>query len=383
MTNLPAQPAAAKAVLKNRKVLVTGATGFIGARLTDKLCAVDEVDLTVLARDRHRAKRLKQHNVRIVRGNLSDARTLEKVVPERGIVFNLAHDFGGSARTNLTNFDNLLNACVANQVAKLVHVSSIVVYRDWPNGDVTEQSPLSAPDNPYKSAKLAMESKLRGQADKGNLESVIIQPTIVYGPYSWLWTDQKIEQLLDGKIILPNRAEGFCNAVFVDDVVDGLLCAATAETANASSYIISGPDVVTWSDYFEAYQDMIGRNSIVYRAMDLAQNTEQIMNRQAVTSSLGHAVHLATYRLRRGLQSTLGASTVSHLRHMLRRLQRQRGEIVYEPTADEIALYCGSGRCSIDKARRELGYAPRYTFADGIKKTEPYVRSRYLSKHRT
>jgi len=85
-----------------------------------------------------------------------------------------------------------------------------------------------------------------------------VQPTIVYGPFSKPWTNAPAENLIYGTVILPDRGEGLCNAVYIDDLVDGMMQAATHPGAIGERFIMSGPEPVTWGDFFEAFAAALG-----------------------------------------------------------------------------------------------------------------------------
>ncbi|MFP3380520.1 hypothetical protein SB767_29820, partial [Bacillus sp. SIMBA_069] len=96
------------------------------------------------------------------------------------------------------------------------------VYDDWPKGSVSESAPMDRPGgSPYRRAKIAMERRLMA----GKLPAAILQPTIVWGAGSSLWTDGFAEALLAGAVLVP-EPEGLCQGVYVEDVVQACLRAA-------------------------------------------------------------------------------------------------------------------------------------------------------------
>ncbi|MFH4234040.1 hypothetical protein WAJ75_23845, partial [Acinetobacter baumannii] len=66
-----------------------------------------------------------------------------------------------------------------------------------------------------------------------------LQPTIIYGPFGPLWTIDVLETLKRRGVILIDGGEGFCNLVYIDDVVDALLLAATNDKALGETFLIS------------------------------------------------------------------------------------------------------------------------------------------------
>jgi hypothetical protein len=184
---------------------VTGASGFIGRRLV-KALADSGADVTILCRSRGAAA-MQPPSVRMIVGELHDRRLLANALADREIVFHLAYDGRATAADNLAAFDSLLGAAAGAGVGRIVQTSSIVVYDDWPNGDIDEGSSMSRPGGSgYRQAKIEMERRLMA----GSIPAAILQPTIVYGPGSTLWTDQFLEWLAVGDIVLPTP-EGHCS----------------------------------------------------------------------------------------------------------------------------------------------------------------------------
>jgi nucleoside-diphosphate-sugar epimerase len=160
----------------------------------------------------------------------------------------------------------VVQACLAAGVRRLVHVSSIAVH-DLTSGEViTEDSRLLArdeDDRDYGQQKLAAEELVKAAAPAGadGLEVVVIRPTIIYGPYGPWWTRRPLEQLAENPAILPSGTAGSCNGacspVYVDDVVSALLLAAGSADAAGEPFIIGGPAVVHWGEFFDRYRAML------------------------------------------------------------------------------------------------------------------------------
>lgn len=361
-----------------KQVLVIGASGFIGRRLVELMRLRDEFQVTALVRDRAKSRNLKRLGVGVIVADIADQRAVKKAVEGFDIVINLAHDFKRNKKANIDGFNNLLEACITSRIQHLIHISSIVVYAGWPTRDVTEESTFAESVSDYKSTKITMEQFLETRSVE--LYSSILQPTIVYGPKSWLWTDYLVEKLEDGTVFLPSSIDGLCNALYVDDLVEAIILAAFRQGNSAEKYIVSGPEPVLWKQYLESYNQLVGRDSIRYIDFNASQPLQRNFF-QKLKLLVANPLRLAQWGPLRYmlnlLRRVMGDTGVEGLRKMVKRLKSLSGRpIYYYPDAFELELYDAKGVCSIKKARQELGYSPQFNFEAGFKLTADYIQSR-------
>jgi nucleoside-diphosphate-sugar epimerase len=362
------------------KVLVTGASGFIGTRLIGKLAAEDGFIVTAMVRNSAKPQQLGTNGVRVIAADMSDRTEIDRAVSGHHTVINLVHDFKRSQKHNLRCFTNLYEACIKHGVQHLVHVSSIVVYDDWPGGDITEESPSGQPGTEYKNTKVAIEKALQSGSDKGLLHSIILQPTIVYGPNSWLWTDHVVEKLRGGTLVLPAEEDGVCNAVYLDDVADALVLAALRPGNSSEKYIISGPAPTGWREFFESHNQYLGTDSIQY--LDVAELAAVHSGSSGTMKSIvANPLQLANWKPVRsvlnGLQGVLGDRAIDGLKALVKGLKKSTGRVVYYPDPAELELYCASGVCSSEKAKSVLGYEPKFDFKTGFASTTGYIDNKW------
>ena len=341
--------------LRGRKVLVTGASGFIGRRLVAALCAAG-AEVTALGRTRQGATVLGPQ-VRFVRGSLADPGIVASAVADHEVIFNLAYDFRQSAAANVANLEGLVQAAEAEGRARIIHTSSIVVYDDWPGGKLTEASTLVRPDgSPYRRAKIAMEARLMA----GRLPAAILQPTIVWGPGSSLWTDGFAEALLAGGVVLP-EPEGLCQGVYVEDVVQACLRAATLPDLGRERFIINGLQPFAWSALIGGYSAILGRGKVQFAPA--ATLAPAIPHGQEPDSDADDHPSVAA-RI-----SALGRRVLGHARFeaLVRTVRRRlsRGKEM-RPDAHLYELMVAKGDCPPDMARARLGYLPDYDLAKGL-----------------
>jgi nucleoside-diphosphate-sugar epimerase len=258
-------------------------------------------------------------------------------------------------------------------------MSSIAVYDDWPSGQLDEGSPRDAPGSEYKTAKRAMEIDLIERTATGALSSTVLQPTIVYGPFSSLWTDRFVERLRAGKVELPRDGLGHCSGVYVDDVVDALIAAACQKDAG-EAYIISGALPFDWGAMIGGYADALGR-TLDYS--DALATPPGAGSRSLLTALKSDPLTIANWRPARRLLAVLrqwvGEERMEDLRARVVAARKRAGPSIYRPADDDPRLYLSKGSCSIAKARRDLSFAPAFDLEAGLSRTRDYIRWRYLA----
>ena len=241
--------------MNRKKIFITGSTGFIGCRLTEILYLKKNAEPVCLVHNFSNAARLARLPVKMIKGDILDRKLIEEAMAGCEIVFNCA--FGKSGNEQLDNrineegTRNVFIAAKKNGVKIVVHISTVAVYGHHPPEEVDEETPTVHSGWDYGDSKLNAERICKEYIDKG-LEVVIVRPTIVYGPFSPNWTINAIKRVQHGGWEKIKGLDGYCNPIYIDDLIQGLLLCAEKEEAVGQTFILSGDKVITWNDYFEA-----------------------------------------------------------------------------------------------------------------------------------
>ena len=363
-----------------QKALITGATGFIGGRLAARLTLGGETSVRALVRHYRRAARLSRFaNLEMVRGDIVDAEAVDRAVEGCEVVYHCAHDLKDASR-NVESVAVLADACRRHGVRRFVHLSSISVYEPLQDGDLDETVVPEPSGFAYGDLKLEVEREVLAQAEQG-LPAFLLLPTIVYGPFGGAWTHGPVEQLLSGTVVLPDRGEGFCNPVYVDDVCDAMVLASEASGVEGRRYLVSGPEPVAWREFFERYAAVFGVSNIEYMPADEIERRHR-----SLTSQVGEAVvnprrlmHWPMFKpLTRYLQRNLPQKTKLQILGWIDQYRKVAApNPVHLPPPEVLSLFQSRCRVRIDRAREEIGYAPTYDFDRGMDLTAKYLRWAY------
>jgi nucleoside-diphosphate-sugar epimerase len=357
--------------LQSRRVLVNGATGFIGARLVERL-AEEGAIVTAAARDLRRAARIARCGVALV----AAGGDLAALVAGQECVINLAYDLSAPAEANAAAAERLAQAALAAGVSRFVHASSIAVYDGWPGEDLTEESPSDGPGHEYKVWKRATETALARLAEGSEIGLALLQFTNVYGPFSRLWTDEFAERLQAGTVAVPD--ESLCNGVYVDDVVDALL-AACLDGAASGRFIVTGPAPFRWRDLLDGYAAACGGTVISEPLPKLS--AAPAPKKSGLHALIGDPLRIAQSPLVKPvvdqLRKRIGEERLLILRRRAMRLRARGKPTLYRPAAASPKLFAARATAHGDRAAREL-IAPRIGLERALEVTAAYLRWRYV-----
>ncbi|MFM2355495.1 MAG: hypothetical protein RLZZ528_1231 [Pseudomonadota bacterium] len=341
------------------RVAVTGATGFIGAGLVPALVAAG-AEVTAILRTGHEAGRISRAGARPVVAPLHDAGAMTRALSGAEALVHLAYDVRAGGGENLRAFDGLIAGAGAAGVGHIVHLSSAVVYRDWPAGRIDEASPLSDdPESTYRGAKVAMEKRLESLGNS----AVILQPTIVWGPGSALWTEAPLRRLKAGGIVLPDPP-GRAPLIHVDDLVAAILAAALRQGKGCERFLISGRETVTWRDLFDGYARIAGGGTVLLRP------AEDIASRLGPPGPPRGPSALA--RISAAGRRLLGRRRAERLIGALADMRRAKGPVW--PDRGLLALYSASPEVITERAESILGLVPKVTLAAGLDQIAQQLR---------
>lgn len=319
------------------RVFVTGANGFIGRavaaryrELGAEVCGVDvaaDPAFDVVAGDVGADGPWQAH-----------ARGAGLVVHTAAVVSNVAAP-ETYRRISVGGVRKALDAAVAGGAARFVHVSSCGAYGWHRPPDADERTPITVlSGNAYQDAKAAGEHPALAAHAAGEIACTIVRPSDVYGPGSRPWVLIPLEMIRKGLFFLPAHGQGLFSPVYVDDVVDGIVLAAGQDAGAGQIFNLLGVAPVPAAEFFAYHVRFAGR---------------------------------------RGVPRSFSTPTALRLASAASRLSRLLGRPT-EASRESMLMLSKSHTCSMEKARRMLGYEPRVDLPEGMRRTETWLRERGL-----
>nr|WP_070959198.1 NAD(P)-dependent oxidoreductase [Hyphomonas sp. Mor2] len=352
--------------LAGQRVVVTGGSGFIGQRVVAALLE-NGAEVTALARNKQGANLIAKTGAIAIVTALTETARIADLLASTDALVHLAYDVRASGQANLQTFKALIEAAQQARIRRIVHMSSIVVYDGWPTEDLDAESPIgSAGGSPYRRAKMEMEETLM----KGDLPAAILQPTLVYGAGSALWTDGLAQHLARGGLVLP-EPEGVCNAVYVDDVAQAVVHAVNLPDLGRERFLISGRSPVSWTDLLSGYAASVGGEIQHEPATAIA---DALGPEPEIQDTPSLAARISAFGRR-----AIGNSAFDGMVNTAKAILGQRASGPMWPDHHLFRVFTATGTCRIDAAQARLGYEPRYDLPAGLAAIAPYLERRFRS----
>ena len=300
--------------------------------------------IRVFARPGPRGEALRAEGIEFLPGDIRNPSDVNRAVSGCAVVYHLAAQYRLEGvplqefrDTNTGGTRHILDACRNRSVDRLVHVSTVGVY-----GDLVElpaaEGHRTAPNDHYQKTKHEAESAVAA-AMRGDLAGrvVILRPTGVYGP-----GDRRFLKIFrgigSGYFVFPGRGALPYHPTYLDDALDGLILAATHPNAPGNIYNIAGASYLPLVDYVRT----------IARVLAVAEPK----------------IHVPLWPLKVAA-------------HLLEKTCRPLG---IEPPLfpRRLAFFHSARAFSIEKARREIGFAPKIDLEEGLRRTAAWYRDQGL-----
>jgi nucleoside-diphosphate-sugar epimerase len=292
-------------VTKHTKVLVTGATGFLGNRLAKRL--VDEgYPVRALARKLSNVGALKKFGVEIAFGDLGDESSIAAAVNGVDVVVHAAAGTSGTAKDSDTatiqGTRNVLEACRTSRVKKLVYISSCNVYEVagyTENQIVTEEAQLERLPlhrGYYSAAKLQAEALVTEAINHEGCPKVVLRLGTLYGPGAEVYTKMMGVSFAERIFVVFGDGETVLPLIHVDHAVDAIVECISNSAADNQAFNVVDHDLVTKRMYMErVVKPMYPNATVIYCPMVLILTLTWLQEK--LLAIIGKRPFLTVYRL--------------------------------------------------------------------------------------
>lgn len=244
------------------RVFVTGASGFVGSHLVEKLDREGQL-VRALVRPTSRIGHLRHLDIEWVEGDLGSVEQLKEAVEGCDVVYHCAAATKGSwneyLEATIKGTERLLEASVAVGVKRFVYISSLSVYGVGQLKDhelVTEDTPYEPhPEKRghYAHSKIEAEKLVRRYALEEGLQVTILRPGTIYGPRGKVFFPRIGYSLKNRIFLVIGSGDHVLPLVYVGNVVDAMLLAGARHAAVNQTYNIVDEDRITQRQYLDQF----------------------------------------------------------------------------------------------------------------------------------
>jgi nucleoside-diphosphate-sugar epimerase len=319
------------------RIALTGATGYTGGHVLRALQARGD-DVVALARG-DGARRLSAAGVRVVEGDLVDEGALRRLVEGAAAVLHIAavyrtagHPDAYYRDINVGGTERLADAAAAAGVRRFVHTSTVGVHGHIAQPPADEDAPM-APGDIYQATKAEGERAALARHGRNGMAVAVVRPGAIYGPGETRLL-KLFRAIARRRYAIVGSGRAFYHPVYIDDLVQGFLLALDRAEAAGESFIIAGAQYVSQNDLAALIAKHTGGRVAPFRipAWPL-QLAGVLCEAVCVPFGIDPPIH------------------------------RRR-----------VDFWVKSRAFRIDKARRRLGYAPRFDLDEGIARTAAAYR---------
>jgi nucleoside-diphosphate-sugar epimerase len=313
-----------------KKILVTGAPGWLGSRLVEVLCE-KKYNVRCLVLKGLNTSELQKFGAEVVEGDVTKKETLTEAVKGIDTVVHcvgIIHPkkISDLYRVNTEGTKNMLEASAHGGVKKFVHISSNSVQGVNVRRDILmQESHMDRPYMHYGKSKWLAEQAVNSYQKQGKLQTVILRPCWFYGPGQPERQTRLIKMIKSGKPLIFGDGKNLRSMSYIDNVIQGIILAIEKDVANGQTYWIADKRPYSTNEIYQTIAELLG-----------------------VTIKPRHVPRIVSKGLQFGdliLQSFGMYIPEVHV----------GGEMI-----EDIA-------CDISKAERELGYKPEIGLREGMR----------------
>ena len=323
------------------KVLVTGATGFTGQALCERLRR-DGVEVHAFVRPSSDTDRLEQIGVRCIETDITDPEAVERDYSGYDVVYHIAAAYRAEHATtdmfHLVNVEatrNLLEAAGKKGVGRFVHCSTVGVQGEIDDPPADEEYRFKPGDH-YQESKKEGELLARRYFDQG-LPGTVFRPVGIYGPGDTRFL-KLFKPVSKGMFVMIGSGRVLYHMTYIDDLVDGILLCGSRPEALGEVFTLGGERYTTLQELVDLIAEVQGKSRTGIRVPYAPVYWASVVCDKVC--------------------KRIGVSPPIYPRR--------------------VEFFSKDRAFSIDKAKRLLGYAPKVDLREGLARTAAWYREQGL-----
>lgn len=385
-----------KMELSGKTVAITGATGFVGGRLAERLSLSEgQIKVRGLVHDPFNAARLARLPVETAFGDVTSLDSMRKFVQGCEIVVHCAI---GTPYVTVKGTENVIRAALEHNVKKFVHISSTAIYGYSPSSsEVRNEKPdYRAIGDAYCDSKIRSEKMAFYFHRAKKLPLVVIRPANIFGPYSKPWTIRPIDMLKSGCYVLIDGGNSPSNMVYIDNVIDAIQLAITHDNAIGHALTITNNEPTTWKEFFAAYANMFApplpllnlqlKEVKIERANQLRECLKEILLNPnklpplfPIISHDSELIKSLSSLIIKSIPRSQAVKLISRLPEAIKtrytRISKEKSIPGFSRVPDDnfVKLFTSQVQFPIRNAIEIIGYRPRVSFERGMGLTKKWL----------
>ncbi|MFO7677750.1 MAG: NAD(P)-dependent oxidoreductase [Thermoplasmatota archaeon] len=304
------------------KVLVTGASGYIGGNLTKKLASEGYYVHALIHKKQSALSN--NSNIEYLSADITDPKSLQKITDTYDAVFHcaaLVKDYGPQK-----DFINI-NVQGTHNIAQACKNTKCFVYLGHSHYESNQKLGY------YSQSKYQAEKELLQQYHQHKFPVVIIRPGNVFGPGATIWVTRLLKAIQQNRITLIDNGKGIFHHTYIDNLIDALLLTINNKKAIGQTFdITDGDHQITWNQYLNDLAAIINKPPIT---KNISKKTAKILSKIFVQFSL-----------------------------------LTKKPPLLSPTA--VSILTNTNKISIEKAQTILGYTPKISYETAIKRIQEW-----------
>ena len=322
--------------------LITGATGFVGSHIAQRLKTHGD-EVIALVRKTSDTGFLTGIGVKLAYGDINDIASIKRAMSGVDIVYHsaaLADEWISpqvARRVNVEGTKNLLDCALEAKVKRFVFISSLAVLGMRDHHGTGADAPYHKTGDSYIDTKIDSEQLVMDYYNKYGLPVTVVRPGFVFGPRDNKLIPRIYDRISKNEFAFVGNGKNKINSVYIENLTDAIVLAAGSDKAVGQKYNVTNDSGMTLE-------------GLIYKITD-------IWNLQRPTKHIPKPVAYLACALLTGWARLTKAKEPPYI------------------TKTRIKFLSLNLDFDITKTRKDLGYVPRISIEEGLKRTKEWMQS--------